>query len=69
MSLLKIVTTKIALEVPDLNLAHVTCVMRIVVEVCCDSLMSTFIRKSISEISVALPILTAPWIQGNVGKF
>jgi hypothetical protein len=52
--------TKIALEVPDLNSAHVICAMRTVIEVCCDSLMSTFIRKSISKISVALPILTAP---------
>ena len=55
-------STKIALEVPDLNLTYVTCVMRTVVEVCYDSLVSTFIRKSISKISVALPILTAPWI-------
>ena len=61
-------SAKIALEVADLHLAPMSCVMRIVVEVCRDSLLSAFIRKSISEISVALPILTTPWIQGSVGK-
>ena len=53
-------STKIALEVANLHLAPVSCVMRIVVEVCGDSLLSTVFRKSISKISVALPILVAP---------
>uniref|UniRef100_A0A2N9HQD2 Uncharacterized protein n=1 Tax=Fagus sylvatica TaxID=28930 RepID=A0A2N9HQD2_FAGSY len=59
-------STKIALEVADLHLAPVSCVMRIVVEVCGDSLLSTVFRKSISKISVALPILVAPWMQRSV---
>jgi hypothetical protein len=61
-------STKIALEVADLHLAPVSCVMRIVVEVCGDSLLSAVFRKSISEISVALLILVAPWMQRSVGK-
>ena len=61
-------STKIALEVPDLNSAHVTCAMRTVVEVCCDGLLSAVFRKSILEISVALPISVAPWMQRSVGK-
>ena len=52
----------------DLYLELVTCVMRIVVEVYGDSLLSVVFRKSISEISVALPILVAPWMQKSVGK-
>jgi hypothetical protein len=61
-------STKIALEVPDLNSAYVTCVMRTVIEVCCDGLLSAVFRKSILEISVALPISVAPWMQRSVGK-
>jgi hypothetical protein len=61
-------STKNVLEVADLYLALVTCVMRIVVEVCGDSLLSAVFRKSISEISVVLPILVAPWMQKSVGK-
>jgi hypothetical protein len=53
-------STKIALEVADLHLAPVSCVMRIVVEVCGDSLLSVVFRKSISKISVALPISATP---------
>ena len=49
-------------------LALVTCVIKIVVEVCRDSLLFVVFRKSISEISVALPILVAPWMQKSVGK-
>uniref|UniRef100_A0A2N9IK73 Uncharacterized protein n=1 Tax=Fagus sylvatica TaxID=28930 RepID=A0A2N9IK73_FAGSY len=60
-------STKNVLEVADLYLALVTCVMRIVVEVCGDSLLSAVFRKSISEISVVLPILVAPWMQKSVG--
>ena len=56
-------STKISQEVADLHLAPVSCVMRIVVEVCGDSLLSAIFRKSISKISVALPILVAPWMQ------
>uniref|UniRef100_A0A2N9EYX8 Uncharacterized protein n=1 Tax=Fagus sylvatica TaxID=28930 RepID=A0A2N9EYX8_FAGSY len=56
-------STKISLEVADLHLAPVSCVMRIVVEVYGDSLLSAVFRKSISKISVALPILVAPWMQ------
>uniref|UniRef100_A0A2N9EDF6 Uncharacterized protein n=1 Tax=Fagus sylvatica TaxID=28930 RepID=A0A2N9EDF6_FAGSY len=59
-------STKIALEVPDLNSACVTCVMRTVIEVCCDGLLSAVFRKSILEISVALPISVAPWMQRSV---
>uniref|UniRef100_A0A2N9FB81 Uncharacterized protein n=1 Tax=Fagus sylvatica TaxID=28930 RepID=A0A2N9FB81_FAGSY len=48
---------KIALEVADLHLAPVSCVMRIVVEVCEDSLLSAVFRKtdaaSFDEIVVA----------------
>jgi hypothetical protein len=51
----------IALEVPDLNLAYVTCVMRTIVEVCDDSLMPAVFIKSISEISVAFPIFGSPF--------
>ena len=61
-------STKIALEVADLDLAPVSCVMRIVVEVCGDSLLSAIFRKSISKISVALPILAAPWMQRSVSN-
>ena len=61
-------STKIALEVADLHLAPVSCVMRIVVEVCGDSLLSAIFRKSISKISVALPILAAPWMQRSVSN-
>jgi hypothetical protein len=61
-------STKIALEVADLHLAPVSCVMRIVVEGCRDSLLSAVFRKSIFKISVALPILVAPWMQRSVGK-
>uniref|UniRef100_A0A2N9F932 Uncharacterized protein n=1 Tax=Fagus sylvatica TaxID=28930 RepID=A0A2N9F932_FAGSY len=39
-------STKIALEVADLHLAPVSCVMRIVVEVCGDSLLSVVFRKT-----------------------
>ena len=53
-------STKIALEVVDLHLAPVSYVMRTVVEVCRDSLLSAVFRKSILEISVALPISVAP---------
>jgi hypothetical protein len=60
--------TKIALEVADLHLAPVSCVMRIVVEVCGDSLLSTVFRKSISKISVALTISATPWMLRNLGK-
>uniref|UniRef100_A0A2N9GTN3 Uncharacterized protein n=1 Tax=Fagus sylvatica TaxID=28930 RepID=A0A2N9GTN3_FAGSY len=59
-------STKIALEVADLHLAPVSCVMRIVVEVCGDSLLSVVFRKSIFKISVALPILVIPWMQRSV---
>jgi hypothetical protein len=61
-------STKIALEVADLHLAPVSCVMRIVVEVCGDSLLSAVFRKSISKISVALPISATPWMQRSLGK-
>ena len=61
-------STKIALEVADLDLAPVSYVMRIVVEVCGDSLLSAIFRKSISKISVALPILATPWMQRSVGE-
>ena len=61
-------SAKIALEVADLHLAPMSCVMRIVVEVCGDSLLSAVFRKSISEISIALPILAAPWMQRSVGE-
>uniref|UniRef100_A0A2N9JAN5 Uncharacterized protein n=1 Tax=Fagus sylvatica TaxID=28930 RepID=A0A2N9JAN5_FAGSY len=44
-------STKIALEVADLHLAPVSCVMRIVVEVCGDSLPSAvFRKKSVSSL-------------------
>jgi hypothetical protein len=55
-------STKIALEVIDLHLAPVSCVMRTVVEVCGDSLLSAVFRKSILEILVALPISATPWM-------
>uniref|UniRef100_A0A2N9FUZ5 Uncharacterized protein n=1 Tax=Fagus sylvatica TaxID=28930 RepID=A0A2N9FUZ5_FAGSY len=42
-------STKIALEVADLHLAPVLCVMRIVVEVCGDSLLSAVFRKNASN--------------------
>uniref|UniRef100_A0A2N9HF19 Uncharacterized protein n=1 Tax=Fagus sylvatica TaxID=28930 RepID=A0A2N9HF19_FAGSY len=61
-------STKIVLEVAELHLAPVSCVMRIVVEVCGDSLLSAVLRQSISEIPVALPILAAPWMKRSVGK-
>jgi hypothetical protein len=61
-------STKIALEVADLHLAPVSCVMRIVVEVCGDSLLSAVFRKSISKISVALTISATPWMLRNLGK-
>jgi hypothetical protein len=61
-------STKIALEVADLHLAPVSCVMRIVVEVCGDSLPSAVFRKSISKISVALTISATPWMLRNLGK-
>jgi hypothetical protein len=61
-------STKIALEVADLHLAPVSCVMRIVVEVCGDSLLSAVFGKSISKISVALPISATPWMQRSLDK-
>ena len=61
-------STKIALEVADLHLAPVSCVMRIFVEVCGDSLLSAVFMKSIFKISVALSILVTPWMQRSVGK-
>ena len=61
-------STKIALEVVDLHLAPVSCVMSTVVEVCGDSLLSAVFGKSILEISVAFPISAASWIQRSVGK-
>jgi hypothetical protein len=61
-------STKIALEVADLHLAPVSCVMKIVVEVCGDSLLSAVFRKSISKISVALTISATPWMLRNLGK-
>jgi hypothetical protein len=61
-------STKIVLEVADLHLAPMSCVMRIVVEVCGDSLLSAVFRKNIFKILVALPILVTPWMQRNVGK-
>jgi hypothetical protein len=53
-------STKIALGVADLHSVPVSCVMRIVVEVCGDSLLSAVFRKSISKISVAFPISATP---------
>ena len=53
-------STKIALGVADLHSVPVSCVMRIVVKVCGDSLLSAVFRKSISKISVALPISATP---------
>uniref|UniRef100_A0A2N9E7H4 Uncharacterized protein n=1 Tax=Fagus sylvatica TaxID=28930 RepID=A0A2N9E7H4_FAGSY len=61
-------STKIALEVADLHLAPVSCVMRIVVEVGGDSLLSAVFGKSISKISVALPISATPWMQRSLDK-
>uniref|UniRef100_A0A2N9EWH3 Uncharacterized protein n=1 Tax=Fagus sylvatica TaxID=28930 RepID=A0A2N9EWH3_FAGSY len=39
-------STKIALEVPDLNSAYVTCVMRTVIEVCCDKSVSSLMEET-----------------------
>uniref|UniRef100_A0A2N9G2V8 Uncharacterized protein n=1 Tax=Fagus sylvatica TaxID=28930 RepID=A0A2N9G2V8_FAGSY len=61
-------STKIALEVADLHLAPVSCIMRIVVEVGGDSLLSAVFGKSISKISVALPISATPWMQRSLDK-
>uniref|UniRef100_A0A2N9GJ99 Uncharacterized protein n=1 Tax=Fagus sylvatica TaxID=28930 RepID=A0A2N9GJ99_FAGSY len=59
-------STKIALEMIDLHLAPMSCVMKIVVEVYEDSLLSVVFRKSISEILVVLPILVALWMQRSI---